>query len=126
MDQFAAWLRKLSSSRRPHLEVSVLRHLLLILLGIGGSVAWDKLVPAQAPCLSMLRLGCGRLYEEQFWTVTRVLSGAVWVCGLLIVLNFWGIAVAGIWTLLVSAGTVIGVASSHSGRSSVTSPPAYF
>lgn len=33
----------------------------------------------------------------------------VWVCGILILLNFWGIAVTGIWTLLVSAGTVIGV-----------------
>jgi small-conductance mechanosensitive channel len=100
MDQFAAWLRQHG------VTLEVVLGTFLILLGIGGSVLGINWFLRSTLLSIEARL---RPPYETVLTVTRVLSGAVWVCGLLIVLNFWGIAVAGIWTLLVSAGTVIGV-----------------
>ncbi len=100
MDQFAAWLRQHG------VTLEVVLGTFLILLGTGGSVLGINWFLRRTLLSIEARL---RPTYETVLTVTRVLSGAVWVCGLLIVLNFWGIAVAGIWTLLVSAGTVIGV-----------------
>lgn len=46
---------------------------------------------------------------EPMLVAINVLNGVVWVCALLLVLNYWGIGVNGVWTLLVSAMTMIGV-----------------
>src|SRR4051812_21056069 len=42
-------------------------------------------------------------------TVTRVVSGLLWVVTVMILLDIWGIGLGGIWTLLVSTATVVGV-----------------
>jgi hypothetical protein len=46
---------------------------------------------------------------ETVVTITRVLLGALWVVVATLVLEIWGVGVGGVWTLLVSAATVIGV-----------------
>lgn len=46
---------------------------------------------------------------ETVVTITRVLLGALWAVVATLVLEIWGVGVGGVWTLLVSAATVIGV-----------------
>ena len=46
---------------------------------------------------------------ETALTMTRVSIGAVWIIVATLLLEIWGISVGGLWTLLVSAATVIGV-----------------
>jgi small-conductance mechanosensitive channel len=50
-----------------------------------------------------------RLSYEASLTATRVVTGAVWVFAALMLLNVWGVNVAGLWTILISAAAVIGV-----------------
>jgi len=50
-----------------------------------------------------------RLPYETALTITRVLTGTVWILCAALTLEVWGISVVGLWTLLVSAATVIGV-----------------
>jgi len=50
-----------------------------------------------------------RLPYETALTITRVLTGTVWILSAALILEVWGISVVGLWTLLVSAATVIGV-----------------
>jgi small-conductance mechanosensitive channel len=50
-----------------------------------------------------------RLPYETVLTVSRVVTTVVWVLAATLVLEIWGISVGGLWTLLVSAATVIGV-----------------
>jgi small-conductance mechanosensitive channel len=40
---------------------------------------------------------------------TRVVTSTLWLIGILLVLNLWGIGVGGVWTLLASTVAVIGV-----------------
>ena len=42
-------------------------------------------------------------------TLTRVISGLMWLITGMILLDIWGVGIGGIWTLLVSAATVVGV-----------------
>jgi small-conductance mechanosensitive channel len=100
MAQFAAWLRQHG------VTLEVVLGTVLILLGTGVGALGINWFLRRA----LLRLEARqRPSYETVMAVTRILSGAVWVCGLLVVLNSWGIAVTGIWTLLVSGATVIGV-----------------
>jgi small-conductance mechanosensitive channel len=46
---------------------------------------------------------------ETVLTITRVLIGAVRIIAATLILEIWGVSVGGLWTLLVSAATVIGV-----------------
>jgi small-conductance mechanosensitive channel len=46
---------------------------------------------------------------ETALTAARVLTVVVWVIVAMLLLEMWGISVGGLWTLLVSAATVIGV-----------------
>jgi small-conductance mechanosensitive channel len=41
--------------------------------------------------------------------LTRVISGVMWLVTGMILLDIWGVGIGGIWTLLVSAATVVGV-----------------
>jgi small-conductance mechanosensitive channel len=41
--------------------------------------------------------------------LTRVISGVMWIVTGMILLDIWGVGIGGIWTLLVSAATVVGV-----------------
>ena len=49
------------------------------------------------------------LPEESLLGFTRVLKGIVWLIAALLILSLWGVSVSGLWTLLVSAATIIGV-----------------
>lgn len=46
---------------------------------------------------------------ESLLAITRVTSGIVWFVAALLILSLWGVSVSGLWTLLVSVATVIGV-----------------
>jgi small-conductance mechanosensitive channel len=50
-----------------------------------------------------------RLPYEAVLTLTRVLTAAIWIIAAALVLEIWGMSVGGLWTILVSAATVIGV-----------------
>jgi len=50
-----------------------------------------------------------RLPYETVLTTTRVLIGLLWVVVATLVLEIWGISVGGLWTLVVSAATIVGV-----------------
>jgi len=50
-----------------------------------------------------------RLPYETVLTATRLLIGALWIVAAMLVLEIWGVSVGGLWTLLVSAATIIGV-----------------
>jgi small-conductance mechanosensitive channel len=49
------------------------------------------------------------LPEETLLGFTRVIKGLVWLIAALLILGLWGVSVSGLWTLLVSAATIIGV-----------------
>jgi small-conductance mechanosensitive channel len=63
----------------------------------------------------LLRRSVGRvaarvhLPYETVLTLTRVVSGSLWLVTGMLVLNMWGIGLSGLWTLLASAVAVIGV-----------------
>ena len=50
-----------------------------------------------------------RLPYETVLTTTRFLIGALWVLAAMLVLEIWGVNVGGLWTVLVSAATIVGV-----------------
>ena len=50
-----------------------------------------------------------RLPYETVLTMTRLLIGALWVVAAMLVLEIWGVSVGGLWTVLVSAATIVGV-----------------
>jgi small-conductance mechanosensitive channel len=50
-----------------------------------------------------------RLPYEAVLTTTRFLIGALWVLTAMLVLEIWGVSVGGLWTVLVSAATIVGV-----------------
>jgi hypothetical protein len=58
-----------------------------------------------------LRRVAARLHlsDETALVMTRVFTGAMWIIVATLLLEIWGISVGGLWTLLVSAATVIGV-----------------
>ena len=49
------------------------------------------------------------LSEESLLGFTRVMKGIVWLIAALLILSLWGVSVSGLWTLLLSAATIIGV-----------------
>jgi len=49
------------------------------------------------------------LPHETVLTVIRVVSGVLWLITILVLLDIWGVGLGGLWTLLVSTATVIGV-----------------
>src|SRR5262245_9511176 len=50
-----------------------------------------------------------RLPYETVLTATRLLIGALWIVAAMLVLEIWGVSVGGLWTVLVSAATIVGV-----------------
>jgi small-conductance mechanosensitive channel len=100
MAEIAAWLDRY--------HVSLPSILTTIALVIGASVVIVLLK-------RLLQRGLGRLEPrlrlryETVLTVTRLVTGLLWLIVALLVLEIWGISLGGFWTLLVSAATVIGV-----------------
>jgi small-conductance mechanosensitive channel len=50
-----------------------------------------------------------RLSYETVLIATRLSIGALWIIAAMLVLEIWGVSVGGLWTLLVSVATVVGV-----------------
>jgi small-conductance mechanosensitive channel len=50
-----------------------------------------------------------RLPYETVLLITRSFGGLLWLCTFMLVLDFWGVGVGGLWTFLVSVATVVGV-----------------
>jgi small-conductance mechanosensitive channel len=100
MNDFAAWLD------RHH--ISVVAMLATIAVVIGASVLSNFLKHPLRESLRQLapRL---RLPYETMLTTTRLLVGALWVIAAMLVLEIWGVSVGGLWTVLVSAATIVGV-----------------
>jgi small-conductance mechanosensitive channel len=49
------------------------------------------------------------LPEETLLGFTRVMKVIVWLIAALLILSLWGVKVSGLWTLLVTTATIIGV-----------------
>jgi small-conductance mechanosensitive channel len=50
-----------------------------------------------------------RLPYETVLLITRIVTGSLWVIAVLLILELWGVSIGGLWTILASAATVIGV-----------------
>ena len=50
-----------------------------------------------------------RLPYETVLTLTRIICGILWVITALLILQVWGVGMGGVWTLMVSVATIIGV-----------------
>jgi small-conductance mechanosensitive channel len=100
MNDIAAWFERHNISM-----AAVLATLGLLI----GAFVFSYLV--KRPLQASLRQLASRLSlpYETVLTITRVLLGALWVVVATLVLDIWGVGVGGVWTLLVSAATVIGV-----------------
>jgi small-conductance mechanosensitive channel len=100
MNDIAAWFDRHNISM-----VAVLATIGLLI----GAFALSYLL--KRPLQASLRQLASRLSlpYETVLTITRVLLGALWVVVATLVLEIWGVSVGGLWTLLVSAATVIGV-----------------
>jgi small-conductance mechanosensitive channel len=100
MNDLAAWLNQ-------H-NVSVIAVLATVGLVIGAFILSYLL---KRPLRDSLRQLASRLRlpYETVLTATRLLIGALWIVVAMLVLEVWGVSVGGLWTLLVSAATIIGV-----------------
>jgi len=100
MNDIAAWLD------RQH--VSMVAMLATIGVVIGAFVLSYLL---KRPLRDRLRQLASRLRlpYEAVLTTTRFLIGALWIVAAMLVLEIWGISVGGLWTVLVSAATIVGV-----------------
>src|SRR5215471_14727546 len=100
MNDLAAWLD------RQH--VSMVAMLATIGVVIGAFVLSHLL---KRPMRDWLRQFTSRLRlpYEAVLTATRLLIGALWIVAAMLVLEIWGVSVGGLWTVLVSAATIVGV-----------------
>jgi small-conductance mechanosensitive channel len=100
MNDLATWLNQ-------H-NVNVTAVLATIALLIGASVLSYLL---KRPLRDSLRKFASqlRLPYETVMTTTRLLISALWIVVAMLVLEVWGVSVGGLWTLLVSAATIVGV-----------------
>jgi small-conductance mechanosensitive channel len=100
MEQIAAWLE------RHH--VSVATGLTTIALLIAASIVILLLNRLVRHRLEIVQARLHLPYASVL-TITRAISGALWVITAMLVLDVWGVGLGGLWTLLVSAAAVIGV-----------------
>jgi small-conductance mechanosensitive channel len=100
MNDFTAWLDQN--------HISVVAMLATIAVVIGAFVVSHFL---KRPLRESLRQLAPRLQlpYETVLTATRLLVGALWLIAAMLVLEIWGVNVGGLWTVLVSAATIVGV-----------------
>jgi small-conductance mechanosensitive channel len=100
MNDLTAWLDQ-------H-HISVVAVLATIAVVIGAFVISHSL---KRPMRESLRQLAPRLHlpYETVLTATRLLVGALWLIAAMLVLEIWGVNVGGLWTVLVSAATIVGV-----------------
>jgi small-conductance mechanosensitive channel len=100
MDDVLSWLDR-------H-DVGLLPVLMTVVVLTGASVAILLVKRLLKNWLTRLQPRLHLPYETVL-TITRVFTGALWVIALMLALEIWGISLGGLWTLAVSAATVIGV-----------------
>jgi small-conductance mechanosensitive channel len=100
MDDFAAWFD------RHHISVAAV--LATTALVIGALVLSYLLKRPLQDSLRRLASRLGLPYETVL-TITRLLIAVLWVVVATLVLEIWGVSVGGLWALLVSAATIVGV-----------------
>jgi small-conductance mechanosensitive channel len=100
MEQFTAWLGR--EGLTPH---NVLGTLFMLITASVVALSLGRVLRRMLPEIEA-RL---HLPYETALTLVRMLSGTVWVVAILLVLNFWGASVNGLWAILVSGLTIVGV-----------------
>ena len=100
MNDLAAWLNQRN--------ISVMAVLATIGLVIGAFVISYLL---KRPLRDSLRQLASRLRLPYGTVLTgvRLLISTLWIVVAMLVLEIWGVSVGGLWTLLVSAATIVGV-----------------
>jgi len=100
MDQVGAWFDRNTISVPTLLATVVLIIATLIAVMVLNRLVrkWVRRLEARV-----------HLPYETVLSVTRVVSGSLWLVTAMLVLNLWGIGVSGLWTLLASVIAVIGV-----------------
>jgi small-conductance mechanosensitive channel len=100
MDQIAAWFAYLHVQRSTVLATVVLLAGAALIILLLNRLLRNLLAPAGA--LVGLR-------AETIGSFFRAVTITVWFLALLLVLDLWGIGVGGLWTVVVSVATIIGV-----------------
>jgi small-conductance mechanosensitive channel len=99
-DQISRWLDQHNVSL-----ATVLATVALLLVAFAVIVLVNRLLRGW---LRLLEARITLPYETVL-TLTRVVSTLLWLLTAMILLDIWGVGIGGIWTLLISAATVIGV-----------------
>jgi len=100
MELIAAWLEE-------H-HVTLITLATTIVLLIGGGIVALLVKRGLRDWLRRLEARLGLSYATVL-ALTRAASIAVWVITAMLVLEVWGVGVSGLWTLMLSAATIIGV-----------------
>jgi small-conductance mechanosensitive channel len=100
MDQIVSWLE------RHHIGLTTLLATIALLIGAATVIlVLDRLLK-NALRRADARLG---LRSEYTVIVARAVNSILWLVTLLFVLDLWGIGVGGLWAVLASIATLIGV-----------------
>lgn len=100
MDQIVAWLDRSN--------VSALAVFATAVLLIAAAIVILRLNRLLRNRLKSIQTRLHLSYEIAL-TIARVATGALWLLTALLLLDIWGVGLGGLWTLLVSAATVVGV-----------------
>jgi len=49
------------------------------------------------------------LTDETTLLIARMITGGLWLIAVMLIFNIWGVSLSGLWTLLVSTVTIIGI-----------------
>ena len=100
MDQLLTWLE------RGNINLPIVLTTVALVLAAFVAISLLRRISRQV----IWRADRGRyLPYESLLTVTRVITGGLWLIAFLVVLNLWGINISGLWTLLISMAAVLGV-----------------
>ena len=100
MDQLLTWLE------RGNINLPIVLSTVALVLAAFVAISLLRRISRQV----IWRADRGRyLPYESLLTVTRVVTGGLWLITFLVVLNLWGIIISGLWTLLISMAAVLGV-----------------
>jgi small-conductance mechanosensitive channel len=100
MDEIATWLRQHDISLAPVMMTAALLIAASVFISLLKRLLKDRLRKLEARF---------RLSDETALTVSRGFTGALWLIVVTLILEIWGVGLGGIWTVLVSVATVIGV-----------------
>jgi small-conductance mechanosensitive channel len=100
MDQIVGWLKDL------HIELSTVVATVMLLVGAAIVIVLVDRLLKQLLAPAAARIG---LRLEAVVAFARAVTTALWVVVLLLLLELWGIGVGGLWAVLASVATIIGV-----------------